>query len=307
MTAITEPGIHTGMDEAVYHLDPVEAGSLSSTWARTIMQPAGPAKFRHQMDSPREYRKVFEFGHAAHALVLGIGAPIARIPEKLLATNGAVSTKEAKQFVTEAREAGHTPLKAAEHDQVLAMAEAILENPDAVEALRGRDGDARHEVSAFRQDPETGMWLRGRFDSIHADGITDYKTIVDADPALFARRTAAELGYHMQAAWYLDMAAALGELDTDAPFTFVLQEKKAPYLTSVVDMSALFLHLGRERNRRAIDLYARCKATDTWPGYTGRAVAEPPKWLTDQEDEGLSADIEAELTDLINNTKGATS
>lgn len=291
MTAITQPGVYFDLDAEVYHSDPTPNGSLSSSWARKLMEPAGPAKFIHERRNGQPFKKAFEFGHAAHALVLGVGAPIARIPAEYLSSSGTTGTTKAREFMAEARTAGAIPLKDYEADVVEAMA-AQLGNHSEAMALLTAD-NSRREASAFHVDPETGMWLRCRFDSISPAGIVDYKTTVDADPGLFARRTAHELGYHQQAAWYLDAAQALDL--TDGPFRFVLQEKKAPYLVSVVELDAMYLSIGRSRNRAAIDLYAKCLATDTWPGFTGVSVAEPPMWLADSEPSTLPDDLAAQL------------
>lgn len=301
---ITKPGIYD-LDVDEYHADTAApGGSLSSTWARKLMEPAGPARFIHERRNPQPHKKVFDYGHAAHGLVLGSGAPLVEIPAKVLAKNGAISTDEAKAFVDDVRATGGIPLKAHELTEIRAMADALQSNPDAVAAL---NPDGMHETSAFRTDDTTGMWLRGRFDSITPGShVADYKTTVDADPGKFARRTAHELGYHQQAAWYLDLAAVLGLVDPDAPFRFVLQEKTAPYLASVVELDPEYLFIGRNRNRAAIDLYARCKSTDTWPGFTGTATVGPPKWLGDAEDQQLADDIADELAAYAHSLKTGT-
>lgn len=292
MTAvITEPGIYPDLDADQYHADPTPHGSLSSTWARKLMEPAGPAKFRHQQDNPQPVKKVFEFGHAAHSIVLGDGPQIAQIPDELLAANGAASTKAAKEFMDEARDNGQIPLKAAEYRQVHDMAAAIAAHDEASKLLASKN--LQPEVSAFRVDPVTGVWLRARFDAVSPAGIIDYKTTVDADPHLFARKTAHELGYHQQDAWYRDTAAALGI--TEKPLKFILQQKTAPYLVSVVELDQTYVDIGRARNRAAIDLYHRCIETNTWPGYEGVELVGPPQWLIDRADAELSTEIASEL------------
>lgn len=286
---ITKPGRYDDLPADAYHADPTPKGSLSATWAKLIVQPGGPARWKHEREHPPAPRKVFDFGHAAHAAVLGVGEPVAEIPADMLASNGAVSTKEAKAFVAECREQGIVPLKPAEYQQVSEMAAAIESHPDAMAALEGE-----HEVSAFTEDDATGIWLRSRFDSISAAGVTDYKTVVDADPKKFGRRTAADLGYHQQAAFYLHVATKLGLIDQHR-FRFILQEKTAPYLVSVVELSQDYIGLGDDLNRRAIDLFAECLATNTWPAFPGVTTVDPPMWLAGDVATQLSEDIESEL------------
>lgn len=291
MSAVTKPGVYPGMDSDVYHSDPTPGGSLSSSWARKLMEPAGPARFQHERRNPQPPKRVFEFGHAAHALVLGVGSEIARIPEELLSKSGSTGTTAARDFMAEARANGRIPLKDAEANVVDAMAAKLRETPEAM-ALLAADG-TQAELSAFHIDSESGMWLRGRFDAISPSGIVDYKTTTDADPGKFARRTAHELGYHQQDAWYRDLARALDI--TDQPLRFILQEKTAPYLVSVVQLDDEYVDIGRRRNRAAIELYAKCLATDVWPGFTGVSTVGPPMWLATQDDAALTDEIASEL------------
>lgn len=297
MSTIIEQATHVlDMDEHTYHADPVPAGSLSASMAKVLIKPGGPAKLRHQLDNGPQTKRVFDFGHAAHQLILGKGAPIAVIPANLLASNGAASTNAAKAFIDDARNDGATPLKPGEAAQVVAMAEALRNNRDAMEVM-GTAG-MQHEVSAFAQDEQTGVWLRCRFDMIAPTLVGDYKTAANADPGKFSRTIMLELGYHVQAAHYLDVAAALGLADPDAPFKFVVQEKEAPYLVSVITVGAEYLDLGRRDMRRAINLWAQCTKTDTWPGYPA-TTATPPRWAIDDLYADLNPDVEAELLALL--------
>jgi hypothetical protein len=53
---ITKPGIYPGVPDEVYHADPVEGGSLSSTGARKILDC--PAKFKWERDTrPAQARR----------------------------------------------------------------------------------------------------------------------------------------------------------------------------------------------------------------------------------------------------------
>ena len=297
---ITEPQHIMGLPESTYHADPVEGGSLSFSMAKVLVQPGGPAKLRYMLDHPTPRKKVFDFGTAAHQLVLGQGAPIRIIPEELLALNGAASTDAAKAFIEYAYAEGAIPLKVAEAEQVVAMAEALRSNDDAARVL-GTWG-MRHEVSGFAQDDETGVWLRCRWDMVSPTLVGDYKTAVSAEPGKFARKSMLELGYHMQAAHYLDMAARLGVSDPDAPFVFVVQEKTPPYLPAVVTVGGEYLELGRIHMRRAIELWQQCSTSGVWPGYPA-TVAEPPQWAMNETYSELDSEVEAELEALLNKNR----
>ena len=165
------------------------------------------------------------------------------------------------------------------------MAEAIRKHPTAAALLDPTRGTA--EQSGFWVDPESGVWRRVRFDWLpDATGrliIPDYKTAECSSPSAF-RRAAATYGYHQQAAWYMDAALALDLAET-VSFVFIVQEKAAPFLTSVIELDSTALRAGRDANRRAIDIYAECTATDHWPGYhEGVALIDLPPWATSSEE-----------------------
>ncbi|OZC59234.1 hypothetical protein CH276_22565 [Rhodococcus sp. 06-470-2] len=273
-------GVYDGISDAVYHGD---RNSLSSSGARRILDES-PAKFRYEQDHPSAPKKIFDFGHAAHARVLGVGAELRAIPPKLLASNGAASTKDAKAFIAEARAAGAVPLKPEEYQQVVDMATALLEHPIA-RNLFTSEGQA--EQSLYYDDPITGVRLRARPDWMTRPAsrllLVDYKTTASAEPEAFARH-ACSYGYHQQDPWYVDGVKAVG-LDDDPAFVFVAQEKTAPYLVSVTQFDADSADLGRRRNRKAIDLYARCVANDHWPSWDRDVYPiSLPKWAFTQEE-----------------------
>jgi hypothetical protein len=169
------------------------------------------------------------------------------------------------------------------------MAEALLAHPIAAELLAPDSG--RPEQSLFCQDPATGVWLRARVDWLRypVDGrliLVDYKSTVCADPAALAR-SVANIGYHAQAAFYVDVVRTLG-LATDVPFAFIAQEKTAPYLITVFEVDAQALQIGRARNRQAIEIFRDCTEVDLWPGYTGEVeLLSLPPWIVNAHKEFL--------------------
>lgn len=262
ITDVTEPGVYHGIPDAVYLADPVPGGSLSSTGARAILPPGCPALYRWQALNGRPDTAAFDLGKAAHAEVLGAGAPI------VVVYADDWRTKAAKEAAEQARAEGATPLLAKDHAVVQAMAAALRAHPLAAALLGAERGQP--EVSLFWRDARADVMCRARLDWLPNPlygrmVIPDYKTAPTADPGAFARSTGT-YGYHQQAAFYLNGAAELG-LAEDFAFLFIVQAKTPPYLVSVCELDATALRIGRARNREAIDLYAHCKTTDTWPGY----------------------------------------
>jgi len=271
---VTAPGLYDGMTDGTYHADPVPDGSLSSSGARKLLPPYCPAIYRYEQDHGQAPKQVFDFGHAAHSLVLGVGAEIVTV----VADDW--RTKAAKEQAAEARADGKVPLLAAEVAQVEGMAQAILRHPIAAELFDPDHG--KPEQSAFWQDEQHGVWRRARFDWLPevVDGrliIVDYKSTVSAEPGAVAR-SFAKYGYASQASWYVDAAHALGLAD-EVGFLFVFQEKTAPYLVTVVQPDQEALAVGRALNDRALEVYAECRATGTWPSYSSEIqTVSLPAW-----------------------------
>lgn len=262
------PGFHDDIPEAQYHAD---RESLSVSGAKVLLK--APALFRWQQDHP-VHKDVFDFGSAAHALVLGVGAPLCVIDAPDW------RGKEAKALRDAAREQGQTPLLKADHLRVLAMADALSSHRLATRLL----SEGRPEVSAYAPDGATGVMRRGRFDWLGSTILTDYKTAASSEPNAFVK-AAANFGYHMQAAWYTDLARDLGH-PADA-FAFIVQEKEAPYLVTVIELPAELVEVGRDRNRRALERFRDCTESGIWPGYIPDdqfATPSAPRWaLYDQE------------------------
>lgn len=273
------PGVYRMTNEE-YHADPVPGGSLSSSGARKLLPPSCPAIFQYEREHGQEPKIEFDIGHAAHKLVLGDG------PELVVVDADSWRTNAAKDAAKEARERGAVPLLPDDHAQVEAMAAALREHPVAAALFDPDRGTA--EESLFWRDQPTGIMRRARLDWLPEPGrgrliIPDYKTCASADPDALAK-SVHRFGYHQQASFYLDGVQALGLGDETAAFVFVCQEKKAPYLVTIIELDAMALRIGGIRNRRAIDIFVECTATNHWPGYSdGIELLSLPAWAELQE------------------------
>lgn len=263
---ITEPGFYN-LAAADYHADPIEGGSLSQSRAKVLLDEAGPARFKA---NHREQKTAWNIGTAAHAYVLGEG--LERI---VLIDAENYYSKVAKAARDDAYANGMTPIITPEHEQAMAMADALKAHPLAVETLTGQ-----HEVSAFIQ--RDSLWLRGMLDT-YAPGshIADYKTTFDAS-SRGVTSSVWKYRYHMQAAWYRSLVKEIaGE---SLPVRFIFQEKKRPYLVSVWEATDDYLELGRADMDDAIAIYLRCQLSGEWPGYPSEIQQlTPPDWAFDDD------------------------
>lgn len=264
---IDQPGIYEiPADEYFAH------PALSASGAKKLLPPSCPAIFKWEQDNPPASSDAFDFGHAAHKLVLGEGETIVEVEAKDW------RTKNAQEAQQKAYYEGRIPLLSKDLRKAEAMAKVVSEHPMASTLFDPAFG--LPEQSLFWQED---IWRKRRLDWLPEpiDGrmiLADYKTSASANPEAF-RKSAGNFGYYMDAAWSIDAVKALG-LCEDAAFIMVVQEKTAPYLITVVELDADALRLGREQNERAIQTYIRCMDSDTWPSYSDDVVLlSLPRWF----------------------------
>jgi len=235
------------------------------------------------MDHP-QHSDAFDLGHVAHKLVLGKGS------EFVVVDADSWRTKDAQAARLAARDQQMTPILAADYDRACRMALAV--NAHDIAGHLFTDGQA--EVSAFWTDTETGIQRRARFDWLRnpVEGkrllIGDLKTARSAEPIEFGR-AAANFGYAIQAANYIDAVTALG-IDSDPAFLFVAVEKEEPHVVTVGQLDDDSLRIGRDLLRQAIRIFADCKERDEWPGYDpGVASLSLPHWFITSTDDYLAS------------------
>ncbi len=292
-TEVTEPGTYD-LPPEVYHGDPVPGGSLSSGGAKLLLPPSCPAKFRYWADNQRPTKPEFDFGHAAHKLILGAGPDIEVVTGSGKDPNS-WRTDDDREAVQAAHDAGRIPVKPKVMEQAEAMAAAVRAHPVAGPLFEPGTGHA--EQSLFWVDAEFGVWRRARPDWLPAwrtpEGlllVPDYKTCRDADPASL-ERALVDLGYDQQADWYSAAAVALGLARAEElEFLFVFQEKDPPHVITVMRAGAGALERGRARNRKAMHLYRRCSERGVWPGYVeGVGLLSLPRWTQREFDDDMEA------------------
>lgn len=262
-------GIHFG---ATYYPLP---GSLSVSSAKVILK--APALYKWQREHP-VHSEPFDFGKVVHAKVLG-----ARLDDVYVAPFDDWKTKAAQAERKIAREKGMAPVTVAEWKRICDMADELAKHEGAMRLLSG----GAPEVYLLAKDPSTGIMRRAWVDYLSPDAVVDYKTAASVEPDVFAK-AAARYGYHQQAAWTLDMLADLG-YRPPGTFTFIAQEKDAPYLVEVYELDEASIERGRELNRRALETYQECLAADDWPGYTGRPLTTLclPAWAFYDDDQEI--------------------
>lgn len=280
-------GIYASIDDDVYHSD---LGSLSSSGARSLLSTT-PEEFDFNRRKPSDPNKNYDFGHAAHKMVLGKGSRLAMLDPKVCGhtADGKLAkvpsaTSEWKAAAAKARREGKLPIAKSDMEKAQTMAGRVFQHRTAARLL----AEGRAEHSIYWHDDATGVRLRARPDFI-SEGLgrpvcDDYKTATSANPRQF-QRAVVDYGYHMQQAFYEDALAEIGIVG--AGFLFIVQSKSAPYTVSVCSIDPDVVELGRRQNRAAIELFARCMEQDRWPGYDGIQAVGMAGWAVKQIEESL--------------------
>lgn len=238
-----------------------------------------PALYRHSLTAPHKETPALVRGTLLHMAFLEPNryhSEIAVIPEGIDRR-----TKEGKSawegFL--AANPGKMHVSASDDAEIRAMVASLVEIEDVRRLQNNAILSGQTEVTIHGEIGKTRV--KARLDG-HADGILfDVKTAKSASYRAF-QRSAIEYRYHVQAAWYHDLANAEG-LGIESVAFFVV-ESEAPYLSTVFYADDAFLALGRAEYKRDLETYRKCLETHTWPGLPSLQMLTLPAWLNPQQD-----------------------
>lgn len=188
-------------------------------------------------------------GSAAHAMIL---EPETFEKDFIVAPKVDRRTNKGKEewakFVEESE--GKTLLTDNIYDKALLIKNAVLAHPIANKVLTNGES----EYSYFSVDKITGLQTKCRPDYINGGALIDLKTTTNASFEGFSKQIG-KLGYHIQAAFYLDVYNQSQGTDFKE-FFFVAVENKAPYAVAVYKLDETHINAGRASYRKALDTYA---------------------------------------------------
>ena len=281
-----QAGLGAGIHEIpveIYHADPCKEPSISSSGITTLLNLT-PAHFAAQHpklttfpDLVRTSTKEQDLGTVLHKIILGRGEDY-----KVITGFDDWRKKEAQQLRDEARGNGYVPIL----EKTAAEAAAIAEH--AVVALKQRFGswpigDSEQTIiwqraTGVNEKPQ--VWCRALADhlSMRACTIVDIKTtgVGLHDNAIVNKLVD---GAAVQAAHYLN---GIENIDPDNAGTwqFVLffVETEAPYLCRPITVKGTWRALADQRIDGAVAKFARCLATNEWPGWNADDSLDMPQW-----------------------------
>lgn len=288
--APSAPGVYYDIDINVYHGGPAISKSglddmekSPATYYDFHINPARP---------PRKEKPGQLEGQLAHCstlepleflkryAVVPDDAPRTPTAAQLGAKNPSAESRAAMDWWEQfnADNAGKRAIKQAQYEAAMRQAESIFKLKAAAEML----AKGRPEVSAYWKDPINGELCRCRPDFVHDASasevvLLDVKTYSDASPDEFARQTARKR-YHVQDSFYTD-GFAFASKQSVLGFVFLAVETEWPYAASCTMLDREAKEQGAMDYRRNLELYAHCRKTGVWPGYSDDIVTiSMPKW-----------------------------
>lgn len=263
-------GFVFGMPESRYHAEP----SISKSGLDLVAK--SPAHYKHA--PPREPTPAMKIGTAIHRAVLE--------PGRFDMEYEIVDAKDRRQkaYKDAVQEHGDdNVLLGHEAKHVLAVRRAVHDHPQAGFTVRA---DGHRELSAFVDDPVTGVRVRCRYDLLSEGWALDLKKSRDVFPHGFSRSVGA-YRYHVQVALYSDIYEWLtGErLET---FWLLAVEDQPPHTPVLYQLDDEAIELGRRHYRRDLNTYAECLASGQWPKFEPEhSYLSLPGWLLAELDDEL--------------------
>lgn len=278
-------GLHYGVPADVYHNDPCERPSLSSSLAHTLATKSprhawlqhpklGGGAWKTPTPSMNE-------GSIAHELLLGAGKGFEVIEAKDF------KTKVAQELRDAAIAAGKVPVLERAFTEAKSIAHLLAKklSEDYDIRLIGKS----EVVAVWEEEHETGpVLVRSMFDHlIESRGkIYDLKKIVSADPDT-CERHAYDYGYDIQAHSYLrGFERLVPRLAGRADFEVLFFELEPPYCITPLRPDGMFRELGRRRWNRAVNSWAPSLLNNHWPEYSAKTKTIGVKpWALAKEEE----------------------
>ncbi len=253
------PGFHPGFSAHLYHADPCESPSLSSSIAKVLInetpKKAWLAHPRLNPDFTVEHDDKFNLGDSVHDFLSSGGERVRVIP-------GFTDYKKegARIERDKLRAVGVVPLLEHQADQVNDIVAEVGK------VLTRRKIDLGHQEAVFIAE-DRGILLRSMMDSFNPPWITDFKvTGINLANDFVLGSHIADLGYDLSAWFYMRVAGLVfPEWAGRLKFRWVFIEKDHPHGVRIIKADATILEMGRRKGESALGIWQKCLASDRWP------------------------------------------
>ena len=281
------PGFHPGFSAHLYHADPCESPSLSSSIAKLLInetpKKAWLAHPRLNLDFTVEHDDKFNLGDSVHDFLSSGGERVRVIP-------GFTDYKKegARIERDKLRAVGVVPLLEHQADQVNDIVAEVGK------VLTRRKIDLGHQEAVFIAE-DRGILLRSMMDSWSPPNIRDFKVSgINLANDYAVGRHIADMHYDLSAYFYVRVAELVfPEWAGRIKYSWIMVEKDEPHGVRIVECDATFLEMGRRKFENAAGIWSRCIASGRWTHLEvlPPTVPYPPflenSWLEREEKEGF--------------------
>lgn len=223
--------------------------------------------YQYCLSNPVEETDAMRLGRATHTAVF---EPDRLLMKYTIWEGGRRFGKEWDAFC--AANAKRTILQPDDYETAIAIRDAVRGHDEARKLLLDRSGTPEYTLTWT--DEETGLECKARLDWL-AQALVDLKTTRCIDARAFGRH-AADMLYHCQLAFYVGGLAAKG---ITVPVYIIAVENKPPHDVAVYELDEDVLWAGEVKVREALELVARCRETNEWPGrYQTIQPLQLPAW-----------------------------
>ena len=272
---ITKNGIYSGIPLRTYHSkaicdgDSVSSSNIRTAWNESLAHMHNSWCCNPQAE-PMEPTESMLLGSAAHHLILGeedfsthyIGQPLEyrdiKTAELKKWTYGA---KPCKDWRDKQHKAGKEIVTQVQLEKIRGIARSLQLDP----LVQAGSLNGLIEHSVIVKDPETGLWLRWRPDSIPTDSgnYVDLKVTAEVSDVA-VRSMIRNYGYHVQGAFGWEVCDQLSMPFED--FTLLLCESVKPHCIRAVPIHDDDLARGRMQIRHTLRQIRQCIDQGVWPG-----------------------------------------
>lgn len=177
-------------------------------------------------------------------------------------------TKEAREWKEDIQAAGKIIAKQDQIDSVKLAASKIRNDHNAKELLK----DSMSQVIVTSTIGDVGV--KCMIDLVPEDKpyLVDIKTTSDFSPEGISRKIA-QLGYHVQAAWYLKIWNNENPDDQRKRFRFIWQSSESPYEVAVTELPGFDISVGEEWAAFQLERLKSATKRNYWPNIFGGNVA----------------------------------
>lgn len=258
-------GVHYGTPAERYHHVSCTPDRALTAGLAIVLATCGPARAWVWENNKKIDKDIFEFGTAAHLMVLEPHM----INDRVVIVAADNWRKQAvRDFRDEIRSAGKIPLLERNYEKIRLLGPAMRNELDmpfntaptyAAELLSGGHG----EVTVIAGGGD--IWMKIRPDYIKTgedeDIIIDYKTTAFRQESIF--KVATKHRWDIRAAFYLHVYAKV--TGRRASYVYLVQETEWPHFVTAHIISSDDFARGAEDVANARRLFAECMRSGLWP------------------------------------------